>query len=113
MIDGERVIGDEDEAEDGVGDVAANVDSAGWVVPDEVGVTLEALKPSAGGSTCWEVELKYRARYGRRNVGGSADGGILKSKMDLLIVLLNIVRAGNAIPHDNARLVILIYSFEV
>ena len=61
-----------------------------------------------GGSTCCAVELKYRARYGRRKVGGSADGDILMSKMDFLIVLLNIVRVGSAISHGNAEFVILV-----
>jgi hypothetical protein len=61
-----------------------------------------------GGSTCCAVELKYRARYGRRKVGGSADGGILMSKMDFLTVLLNIVRVEGAISRGNAGFVILV-----
>lgn len=52
----------------------------------------EASKLSGGVSTCWVVELKYRARFGRRKVGGSAEDGIRVSKTDFLIVLLSIVR---------------------
>jgi hypothetical protein len=50
-----------------------------------------AAKLSGGDSTCCGVELKNRARTGRRNVGGSADDGIRVSRMDRLIVLLSIV----------------------
>lgn len=46
---------------------------------------------SGGDSTCWGVELKYRARLGRRNVGGSAEDGIRVSSIDRLIVLLSMV----------------------
>ena len=37
------------------------------------------------------MELKYRARLGRRNVGGSAEDGIRVSSIDRLIVLLSMV----------------------
>lgn len=49
-----------------------------------------ALLLSMGGSTCCVVELKNRARLGKRNVGGSVALGIRMSSKDLLIVLLNI-----------------------
>lgn len=60
-----------------------------------------------GGSTCCEVVLKYRERYGRRKVGGSVDCDILVSKMDFRAVLLNIVGVGQAIPRNNAGFMIL------
>ena len=40
---------------------------------------------------CCAVELKYRARIGRRKVGGSDDESIRTSNMDFLIVLLSIL----------------------
>jgi hypothetical protein len=63
-------------------------------VPIEVGV---AWRDSEGGSTCCVVELKYRARLGRRNVGGNGVDcdGIRMSNMDFLMVLLNIVWKGD------------------
>lgn len=36
------------------------------------------------------MELKYRARFGRRNVGGRTADGIRASRMDRLTVLLSI-----------------------
>jgi hypothetical protein len=51
---------------------------------------IEASRVSAGDSTCCAVELKHRPRLGRRKVGGSARDDIRASKMDLLMVLLNI-----------------------
>jgi len=46
-----------------------------------------------GGSTCWSVELKKRARLGRRKVGGRAEGvpGVRTSCAALRSALLNIV----------------------
>lgn len=52
----------------------------------------EASRLSDGVSTCCTVELKYRARFGRRKVGGNADVGILESNMDRRIDLLSILR---------------------
>lgn len=52
-------------------------------------------KPSAGGSMICAVELKYRAPFGRRNIGGSADAGNRVSNTDFLIVLLNILFTWN------------------
>jgi len=52
----------------------------------------EASRLSGGASTCCAVELKYRARFGRRKVGGNADVDILVSIMDRFIDLLSIVR---------------------
>lgn len=51
----------------------------------------EASNASGGDSTCCAVELKYRARLGRRNVGGSAEDEIRVSRIDLLTVLQNIL----------------------
>lgn len=45
-----------------------------------------------GASTCWGVELKYRARMGRRNVGGSEEEGIRVSRMDRRRVRCSMVR---------------------
>ena len=52
----------------------------------------EPSSPSAGDSTCCAAELKYRARFGRRKVGGRAEDDIRASTMGLLIALLNILR---------------------
>lgn len=57
-----------------------------------------ALLFSMGDSTCWVVELKKRARLGRRKVGGSVALGILMSNKDFLIVLLNILKS--TMPYD-------------
>ena len=48
---------------------------------------------SMGDSTCCVVELKNRARLGKRKVGGSVALGIRMSNKDFLIVLLNILRS--------------------
>ena len=75
-----------DEAEVGTdfeGNSADNIEAVGGV--------WDVLNPSADGSTCCAVELKYRARFGRRKVGGSTTGGIHVSRMDFLKVLLNIL----------------------
>jgi hypothetical protein len=56
------------------------------------GPGMEGEKSSGGGSTCCAVELKYRARLGRRNVGGSAEDGIRVSRTDRRRLLLSIVR---------------------
>lgn len=61
----------------------------------------DASKLSGMDSTCCVVELKYRARLGRRNVGGSADDGIRVSNMGLLIILLSIVKADILFPVTN------------
>jgi hypothetical protein len=53
---------------------------------------MEGEKLSGGDSTCCGVELKYRARLGRRNVGGSAEDGIRVSRTDRRTLLLSIVR---------------------
>lgn len=50
-----------------------------------------ALLLSRGGSTYCDVELKNRARLGRRNVGGSVAFGTRISSKDFLIVLVNIL----------------------
>jgi hypothetical protein len=65
-----------------------------WDVASEMGdeAGVEGEKLSGGGSTCCGVELKYRARLGRRNVGGSAEDGIRVSRMDRRRLLLSIVR---------------------
>ena len=52
----------------------------------------EASKVFGGDSTCWVVELKKRARRGRRKVGGRAEDGTRVSSIDRLIVLLSIVK---------------------
>ena len=46
----------------------------------------------AGDSTCWRVVLKYRARFGRRKVGGRTVDSIRTSKADFRNVLVNILR---------------------
>lgn len=89
---------------EGIEEVAAGLEDAAG----DFGVaTSEALNPSVGGSTCWAVVLKNRARFGRRKGGGSAEVGILVSKMDFLIVLLNIVRREAVFPRANAQLLML------
>ena len=45
-----------------------------------------------GASMCCAVELKYRARLGRRNVGGSAEVGIRVSRTERRSVLRSVVR---------------------
>lgn len=55
----------------------------------------DASTASGGDSTCCAVELKYRARLGRRNVGGNADEEIRMSKTDFLTVLLSILWSFN------------------
>jgi hypothetical protein len=55
------------------------------------GASRGISRPSGGGSTICAVELKYRARFGRRKVGGNADAGIRMSRMDLRSDLLNIL----------------------
>lgn len=77
---------------DGFEDALASI----WVI---VRGGVEGL---AGGSTCWVVELKYRARHGRRNVGGSVEEGIRVSRTDLLSVLLSILRDGRSLSATNA-----------
>lgn len=52
-----------------------------------------ALMFSMGDSTCCVVELKKRARLGKRKVGGSVALGIRMSNKDFLIVLLNILKS--------------------
>lgn len=59
----------------------------------------DASRLSGGVSTCCVVELKYRARLGRRKVGGKADTGIFVSSIDRLIVLLSILRFGDAVEY--------------
>lgn len=68
-------------------DVMGDADDCGLV-------SWDASNPPAGGSTCWAVELKYRARLGRRKIGGNADDGIPTSNMDRRAVLHSILRAG-------------------
>jgi hypothetical protein len=63
--------------------------SEGWL--DEFDVNWEAVSASVDGSTCCVVVLKYRARLGRRKVGGRTVDGIRTSQIDFLTVLLNIV----------------------
>lgn len=61
---------------------------------DAAGATAGGIEAeSQAGSTCWVVELKYRARHSRRNVGGSDEDGIW-SEMDRLSVLLSISKLG-------------------
>jgi hypothetical protein len=58
---------------------------------EDGGASGGTSKPSGGDSMICAVELKYRARFGRRNVGGSADTGIRMSRMDFRNDLLNIL----------------------
>jgi hypothetical protein len=51
------------------------------------------------------VELKYRARLGRRKVGGSVDGAIRASSRDRRIVLLSMLKDcedSSAVMYTNA-----------
>lgn len=71
--------------------LGASFESIDWTKE----VFSDASTASGGDSTCCAVELKYRARLGRRNVGGNADEGIRMSKMDFLTVLLSILSSFN------------------
>jgi hypothetical protein len=69
---------------------------------DEPGVSSMDSVKSCDEWRAWEgvsircvVELKYRARLGRRKVGGNADTGIRASTMDFLTALLSILRINN------------------
>jgi hypothetical protein len=78
-------------AGDGWIGVKAAVVEEGVTAPLDPATAWETLMASVGGSTCCEVELKYRARLGRRKVGGSAAGGAGASCTALRSALLNIV----------------------
>jgi len=54
----------------------------------------DASKLSGGDSTCCAVELKYRARLGRRKVGGSAEDGMRMSSRERLAVLSSSLKLG-------------------
>jgi hypothetical protein len=58
---------------------------------EDGGASMGTSKLSGGDSMICAVELKYRARYGRRNVGGRADTGIRMYKTDFRSDLLNIL----------------------
>lgn len=55
------------------------------------GGPADISKLSFGESTICVVELKYRARFGRRNDGGRVGCGIRHSSRDFLTVRLNIL----------------------
>lgn len=65
-------------------------DSVGWV-EGGAGEEMGAPEASMLAVSSFFVVERYRARLGRRKVGGSTDMGILRSK-DFLIVLLSIVK---------------------
>jgi hypothetical protein len=72
------------------GTLGVKADGDGATIFDEGGASGSS-KLSAGDSIICVVELKYRARLGRRKIGGSADTGIRMSKTDFLRDLLNIL----------------------
>ena len=68
----------------------------------DLGGNWGVSKSFGGDSTCCAVELKYRARLGRRKVGGKADVEIRMSSKDFLTVLLNILRVKTILTVTNA-----------
>lgn len=94
MIDSESARGSVKGAGDGGSErrVALGMLSASIADADGILCNWGASKLSGGDSTCCVVLLKWRARHGRRNAGGSADKGIRVSSMDRLIDLLNIAK---------------------
>ena len=103
-MEGSRFVGVDSVREAcGIDDGAADACFKGIEVFDVADGNWEASNPSGGDSTCCAVELKYRARLGRRKVGGSAEDDIRVSRMDLLIVLLSIVRSEMVVLAINSR----------
>jgi len=71
--------------------LGVRADGEGATIFEDGGASGGTSKPSGGDSIICAVELKYRARFGRRNVGGSVDTGIRMSRMDFRNDLLNIL----------------------
>jgi hypothetical protein len=81
------------------GDGGCGIDRFVGLMVDVIGdaddcglVNCDASNPPVGDSTCCAVELKYRARLGRRKVGGNADDGIRTSNIDRRAILHSILR---------------------
>lgn len=70
--------------------MGARVDGDAATIFDDGGTSVSS-KLSGDDSTICTVELKYRARPGRRKIGGNADAGIRMSTMDFWRDLLNIL----------------------
>lgn len=82
--------GGEEEEEEEASGFAADGEAA--VAFGAGGASRGISRLSGADSIICGVELKYRARLGRRNVGGNADAGILMSRTDFRSDLLNIFR---------------------
>jgi hypothetical protein len=94
LTESERGLGSDCEGGCGAveGSLGVNVDGEDATSFDDGGASRGTSKPSGGDSMICAVELKYRARLGRRKVGGNADAGNRMSKTDFLIDLLNILK---------------------
>jgi hypothetical protein len=73
------------------GALGFRADGEAATIFEDGGASGGTSKPAGGDSMICAVELKYRARFGRRNVGGSADTGIRMSRMGFRNDLLNIL----------------------
>lgn len=78
---------------EGAGEEALSVraDGEAAMILGAGGASEGISKLSGGDSMIWAVELKYRARFGRRNVGISVDAGIRMSRTDFRSDLVNIL----------------------
>lgn len=74
-----------------VGFLGVGADGEAATAFEAGGASRGASRPSGGDSMICAVELKYRARLGRRKAGGSADTGIRMSRTDFRSDLLNIL----------------------
>ncbi len=77
--------------EDEVVILVVSADGEAATALDDGGASGGISRPSGGDSMICAVELKYRARFGRRNVGGRADTGIRMSRTDFQTDLLSIL----------------------
>jgi hypothetical protein len=78
---------------DGAGEeiLGVKADGEAATIFEAGGASRGTSKLSGGDSMICAVELKYRARFGRRKVGDNADVGIRMSRTDFRSDLLNIL----------------------